>query len=137
MERHKKRQLRQEALAAGPRGFNMISLRNRADFERVRRTGRSWTHPFAVLVAGANNLPHSRFGFVASRQVGNAVVRNRSKRVLRAAVRATITQVPAGWDVILIARNGLRQRGLAEALVALRHLLRAAALRQPSAAAGA
>ena len=114
----------------------MISLRNRADFERVRRTGQSWASPFAVLVAGLNHLPHSRFGFVASRQVGNAVVRNRSKRVLRAAVRATILQFPVGWDVILIARNGLRERGLAEALVALRHLLRTAALRQPPAAAG-
>ena len=114
----------------------MISLRNRADFERVRRTGRSWAHPFAVLVAELNNLPHSRFGFVASRQVGNAVVRNRSKRIMRAAVRATIAQIPAGWDVILVARNGLRQRGLAETLVALRHLLRTAALRQPPAVAG-
>ena len=114
----------------------MISLRNRADFERVRRTGQSWAHPLAVLVAELNNLPHSRFGFVASHQVGNAVVRNRSKRIMRAAVRATITQFPAGWDVILIARNGLRQRGLADTLVALRHLLRTAALRQPPAVAG-
>ena len=37
-----------------------------------------------------------RVGFVVSKAVGNAVVRNRTKRVLRALMRARIAQVPDG-----------------------------------------
>lgn len=44
-----------------------------------------------------------RVVFVAGKKIGNAVFRNRSRRVLRAAVRRTGLDW-AGWDVALIAR---------------------------------
>jgi ribonuclease P protein component len=44
-----------------------------------------------------------RVGFVVSKAVGNAVVRNRTKRVLRALMRARIGQVPDGVDVVVKA----------------------------------
>ncbi len=49
-----------------------------------------------------NQLPHNRYGFVTSKRLGNAVVRNRVRRRLREGVRA----LPArpGWDVVLSAR---------------------------------
>ena len=48
-----------------------------------------------------------RVGFVVSKAVGNAVVRNRTKRVLRALVSARITLVPSGIDVVIRAKAGL------------------------------
>ena len=74
------------------------------DFQRVRRAGSSYAHPLAVLVALRNGLAHSRFGITASRAVGPAVRRNRTKRRLREALRSYVPQVLPGWDIILIAR---------------------------------
>ena len=44
-----------------------------------------------------------RVGFVVSRAVGNAVVRNRTKRVLRALMSTRIEQLPDGVDVVVRA----------------------------------
>ena len=48
-----------------------------------------------------------RVGFVVSKAVGNAVVRNRTKRILRAAMSARIGQVPDGVDVVVKANPEL------------------------------
>ena len=48
-----------------------------------------------------------RVGLVVSKAVGNAVVRNRTKRVLRALMSARIAQLPAGVDVVVRANASL------------------------------
>jgi len=48
-----------------------------------------------------------RVGFVVSKAVGNAVVRNRTKRVLRAIMRARLDRLPDGVDVVVRANAGL------------------------------
>jgi ribonuclease P protein component len=48
-----------------------------------------------------------RVGLVVSKAVGNAVVRNRTKRVLRALMSARIDQLPAGLDVVIRAKSDL------------------------------
>lgn len=48
-----------------------------------------------------------RVGFVVSKAVGNAVVRNRTKRVLRALLSARIGQLPDGVDVVIRANAEL------------------------------
>lgn len=45
----------------------------------------------------------SRFGFVVSKQVGGAVVRNLVKRRLRALAQAQLLENPTGWDVVVRA----------------------------------
>lgn len=59
-----------------------------------------------VLLYHPNDLDGSRFGFSVSRRIGNAVVRNRVKRVLREAVRQQLDLVSPGWDVVFVARRG-------------------------------
>lgn len=80
-------------------------LTNPKDFKRVRRTGKSYAHPFIVLVTSQNELSTSRFGFTASRSLGNAVKRNRAKRRLRHLVMDFREQIAPGWDIVLIARK--------------------------------
>ena len=77
-------------------------LKARKDFANVYRKGRAWANQFLVLRALPNDLPHHRCGFVASKRVGKAVVRNRLKRRLKEGLR-TLTVQP-GWDLILLAR---------------------------------
>jgi ribonuclease P protein component len=48
-----------------------------------------------------------RVGLVVSKAVGNAVVRNRTKRVLRALMSSRIAQLPEGIDVVIRAKSDL------------------------------
>ncbi len=84
-----------------------IRLRRPTDFERVRREGRSWSHPLLVLVALANEFDYTRVGVTASRRVGRAVARNRAKRLLREAARRFYPRLLPGWDLVLISRPGI------------------------------
>ena len=61
-----------------------------------------------VLCIGPNEQAHNRFGFSVSKRIGNAVRRNRVKRLLREAVRGYVDLLTPGWDVLLIARNDIR-----------------------------
>lgn len=81
-----------------------VRLRRPADFERVRQEGRSWAHSLLVLVALRNDIEYTRVGVTASRRVGQAVARNRAKRLLREAARHLYPHVLPGWDLLLIAR---------------------------------
>ena len=75
-----------------------------ADFDRAYRGKKSASDPFLVVYAAANDLPHARLGLSVGRRVGNAVRRNRWKRLLREAFRRSQAELPAGRDFILIPR---------------------------------
>jgi len=106
----------------------VIRLRARSDFERVRRDGRAWSHRLLVLVACPNELGATRVGVAAGRKLGNAVVRNRAKRLLREAVRRYAPELAAGWDVVLIGRAAIVPVKMREVADALGLLLRQAGL---------
>ncbi len=103
-------------------------LTSSTDFKRVRRTGKSYAHPLAILVVSPNDLTISRFGVTAGRALGNAVRRNRAKRRLREALRRFIPRIASGQDVVLIARPALNDASWSEVLNALATLLEHAGL---------
>ncbi len=75
------------------------------DFDRMRHEGRGYPHRLMLLSIAPNNLDQNRYGFVVSKRLGNAVVRNRTKRVLREAVRALHPHLRVGYDVVIVARS--------------------------------
>jgi ribonuclease P protein component len=82
-------------------------LRYRSEFQRVYSDGKS--HPGSLLVLFVLTSPHleRKAGFVAGRRVGNAVARNRAKRLMREAYRRHKDRVPAqGVNLVLVARRG-------------------------------
>jgi ribonuclease P protein component len=83
-----------------------IRLRAEADFARVRSRGRTWRDRLLTLVVLPNELPHNRYGFVVSKRVGNAVMRNLIKRRLREIMRQLdrAERLPAGHDYLFIVR---------------------------------
>jgi len=78
-------------------------LTKRRDFAAVYRKGRAFAHPLVVLRLLPNQLPYSRYGFVVSKTVGKAVVRNQVRRRLREGIRTLLVQ--PGWDIVVIARR--------------------------------
>lgn len=85
---------------AGVRGERYLN--KTGQFNTVYNGGKSWARKEIALRALPNALGTSRFGFVVSRRLGKAVVRNRVKRRLREIARQTPVQ--PGWDIIFIAR---------------------------------
>ena len=93
------------------------------DFKRVRRSGKSYAHPLVVLIAQPSESPRVRVGVAAGHTVGNAVHRNRAKRLLREAMRPLLPGLGPGWDLVVIARPPILGASLEEARRALTGLL--------------
>jgi len=91
-------------------------LRSSADFAAVFRGARGAGGSRSgsrFMVVHANSADARagqppRVGLVVSKAVGNAVVRNRTKRVLRALMSARVGQVPDGVDLVIQAKVDLR-----------------------------
>jgi ribonuclease P protein component len=107
------------------RGF---SLRKSAEIKRVRRQGRSQAHPFLVLIALPNAGQGVRVAVTAGRPVGGAVVRNRAKRVLRAAIQPLLATIASDHDILLLARPAIREARSSEVNQVISGLLKKAGL---------
>lgn len=84
----------------------MDTIRSARDMDSVFRTGRRHSTGLVIVLCRESpegRGPQGRVAFVAGKKLGNAVVRNRTKRVLRAAVRGVGGPWP-GYDVVLMGR---------------------------------
>ena len=79
-----------------------MRLRRRKEFDAVFRQGRTRANELLVLRSLPNQLEHNRYGFVTSKRLGKAVVRNRVRRRLREGVRSL--PLRPGWDVVISAK---------------------------------
>jgi len=104
-------------------------LTKRHEFLRVARARRKKVMPGVVVqalgrpeaAAGAS----ARLGFTVSRKVGNAVMRNRARRRLRAAAREVVPgEAAPGADYVLIGRKATLDRPYAELCRDLRKAVR-------------
>lgn len=80
------------------------TLRRRAEFDAVMRSGTARSHRILVLRWRRTGRSESRVGFSTPRSLGGAVVRNRVRRRLREIAREQLTGIGAGYDLLLIAR---------------------------------
>ena len=100
-------------------------LKRRPEFLRVASSGRKAAVGGVVLQALARpDTEPARLGFTVTKKVGNAVIRNRTRRRLKEAARLLLQQQPiAGADLVLIGRDTTRSRDFAALQQDLRRAL--------------
>ena len=83
-----------------------MRLRQRVDYLAVQSSGRKLhgRHVLAIAQPRPASDPRGRLGLTVTKKVGNAVVRNRIKRLLREWLRLH-GWVPTGWDMVLVAKD--------------------------------
>ena len=77
-------------------------FRKRKDFLRIYKKGSRYRGKGFVLIYLSNKLQFSRMAVVASKKVGNAVVRNRIKRRFRALFRTNKSLLQGSFDLVII-----------------------------------
>ncbi len=83
----------------------ILSLTSSQQIGNVRRNGRAFPNHYLVTLTVPNAQDNSRIAVVAGKRVGNAVRRNRAKRMIREIIRSQAQQIPAGMDMMIIARQ--------------------------------
>ena len=79
------------------------ALNRRAQYNAIYESGITKLDKFVVIRALANNLEITRFGYSISKRIGNAVTRNRIRRLFREIARSL--PIKQGVDIIFIART--------------------------------
>jgi ribonuclease P protein component len=103
-------------------------LRRKGDFERVYEQGGVFQGRRVVLFCLTAGVEGRKAGFVASRKVGGAVVRNRARRRIRDAYRKLRAGLPVSAHMVFVARAGVTDVEWGELLAEIEDLLRKAGL---------
>jgi len=94
-------------LSRGRESFSSRArLTTRKEFLTLSRGGKKIHTPHFVILSKANDKGENRLGVTVSAKVGNAVVRNRIKRLLREFFRRHRQGLPGHRDYVIVAKHG-------------------------------
>jgi len=82
-----------------------VTIKNNCDFRRLYGKGKSFQSPALVSYIMKNRAGICRVGITTSKKIGNAVERNRSRRVIRAAYSMIESRVSDNYDFVFVARS--------------------------------
>lgn len=83
--------------------YNTFKLNK--DFRRLYGRGKSQVSPYLVTYCLKNRSGDTNVGITVGKKLGNAVHRNRAKRVITAALRENLTHIKPGYDFVFVARS--------------------------------
>ncbi|MBH5319300.1 ribonuclease P protein component [Paenibacillus sp. GSMTC-2017] len=106
-----------------------LRLRNREDFSRIYRGGKSFANgQFVVYWSKQRIADPFRLGVSTSKKIGNAVMRNRMRRMVKEIVRHLENRIVPNTDLILIVRKPATTMTLKEMEKSINHVLKKSGL---------
>ncbi len=113
------------ANCAGRPDKTVVRLTRRAEFLRVATKGRrAAVHGLVLQALSRGAEAPVRLGFTVTKKVGNAVIRNRTRRRLKEAARVVLREgTLTGSDLVLVGRDGTRSRPFARLVDDIRRAL--------------
>jgi ribonuclease P protein component len=100
-----------------------VRLTKRSEFLALSREGRRAHSSHFIVLSKTNDLGENRLGITVTTRVGNAVIRNRIKRLVREFFRREKDQTLRGEDIVVIAKRGAETLSLSEVAGELRPAL--------------
>lgn len=82
-----------------------VTLKLNRDFRRLYARGKHFAGGYVVVYAMKNRVGTNRLGITAGKSVGNAVKRNRAKRLIRESFRLMGIEPEKGYDFVIVARG--------------------------------
>lgn len=82
-----------------------VTLKSNSYFRRAYARGKSYTDPALVTIVLKNRAGKCRYGITTGKKIGGAVQRNRARRIIRAAFFSFADKLPAGYDLVFVARG--------------------------------
>ncbi len=107
-------------------GFEKLKLNY--EFKRLYNRGKSFVSPYFILYHLKGRAGRTRLGITSGKKIGNAVSRNRAKRLITAAFSQCAGQIPQGYDFVIVARTRILECKSTAVKAELQRGLRAAGL---------
>lgn len=82
-----------------------VTIKSNCDFRRIYGKGKTFQGPALVSYVLKNRAGICRIGITTSKKIGNAVERNRSRRVIRAAYSMIEEKIHGNYDFVFVARS--------------------------------
>ena len=92
------------------------------DFQTIYKKGWSYANKYLVMYVLKNKEEENRLGISVSKKVGNSVIRHRITRLIRESYRLQSKKFETGYDIVVIARTGAKEKNYSEIESALLHL---------------
>ncbi len=103
---------------------NFETLKSNSDFKNVYNRKKSFANKYLIMYIKENGTDTLKLGVSVSKKVGNSIVRHRLARLIREAFRLNTDNIKSGFDIVVIARAGLKDKTYFETESAMLHLLR-------------
>ena len=84
---------------------DFVTLNCNSDFRRLYNRGKAVTDPALVIYYQKNRAGICRIGITTGKKIGNAVERNRSRRIIKEAFRSVHKDVEGTYDFVFVARS--------------------------------
>jgi ribonuclease P protein component len=100
------------------------SIKKNYEFVRIYKKGKFFVGKYIVIYVMKNNFGSNRLGITVNKKIGKSVRRNRAKRLIRESYRFYEEFIPAGLDIIFVARSVETEYGFAEVRREMKFLLK-------------
>jgi len=99
-------------------------LLKRAEFLRLKKTGKKIQGRLFIAITALNGKQRSRLGITVTRKVGKSSQRNRIKRLAREFFRLNRRQLAKNWDINIIAKNKAAEASNSEIAADLQNIFK-------------